>query len=462
VPRTGRVLVVDDEVNARTTLADLLRDEGFEVEIAADAFKGLGKYETFLPHVVVTDLQMPGMDGIEMVKKIRAYDEPAAVLVMTAFGAVPSAVEAMRAGAADYLTKPLDFDELLVVLDRVFEIQHLRLEARQLRARIAPGNLIGAAPAMQKIFQMIEQVAASRATVLVTGEAGTGKQMLARAIHQASPRSRRPFVTLHCAGLAEAELAQELFGAGTKDGRIAHAHGGTLFLDEVSELPPTIQVRLLRYLQDHELERVAAPVHIDEPGPRRGNSGDGMVDTRVIASTRADLPGEVAAGRFRGDLYYRLNVIALAVPPLRARTVDIPALAKMFLHKYAKANDKAITDLASDALEALVTYMWPGNVRELESAIESAVVLTTGSVLEARALPANVQPSSGEGLPRIPGSTMAELERYAILETLRATGGSTSKAAEILGISTRTVQYRLHEYHEAQRSGLAVARKPDK
>jgi two-component system response regulator HydG len=389
------------------------------------------------------------MDGIELVKKIRAHEDPASVLVMTAFGAVPSAVEAMRAGAADYLTKPLDFDELLVVLDRVFEIQHLRSEARQLRARFAPGNMIGTAPAMQKIFEMLEQIAASRATVLISGEAGTGKRMLARAIHQASPRARKPFVTLHCLGLAEPELAQELFGIGTKDGRIALAHGGTLFVDEVGALPPGIQVRLLRFLQDHELERI-------------GGSAPIRVDVRMIAATKMDLGAEVQAARFREDLYYRLKVIALGVPPLRARTMDIPALAKLFLHKYAKANDKAIEDLAPDTLEALVAHVWPGNVRELESAIESAVVLTSGAVLEARSLPASVQPSRAEDMPRIPGATMAEIERYALLETMRATGGSTSKAAEILGISTRTVQYRLHQYHEAPRSDLDVVRRPDK
>jgi DNA-binding NtrC family response regulator len=459
VARSGRVLVVDDEVNARTTLADLLRDEGYVVEMAADAFKALGKYETFAPQVVVTDFQMPGMDGLELVKRIRESDDPAAVIVMTAFGAVQSAVEAMRAGAADYLTKPLDLDELLIVLDRVFELQHMRREMKQLRARVAPGNLVGAAPMVQRIFETIEQVAASRASVLVTGEAGTGKELIAHAIHQGSPRARRPFVKLHCAGLAEVLLDAELFGyergaipgaITAKDGALVQADGGTLFLDEVAEMATGTQVRLLRFLQEQELQRI-------------GGSQPIRVDVRIVAATQRDLADEVAKGRFREDLFYRLRVVAIVVPPLRERTSDIPALAKFFIHKYSKLNDKTIESLSPEALESLAGYDWPGNVRELENAIESAVVLTRGPILETRSLPSTVtRDSHARGMPRIPGSTMAEIERYAIVETMKATGGSTSRAAEMLGISTRTVQYRLHQYNEAPRSDLEVVKRTDK
>jgi len=458
--RKGRILVVDDEVNARTALAELLRDEGYEVETAADAFKALGKYEAFTPHVVVTDVKMPGMDGIELMKKIRAMEDPAAVVMMTAFGAVSSAVDAMRAGASDYLTKPLNFEELLVVLDRVFENEQLRRETRQLRQRvrdrIAPNNIIGSAPPMQAVFEIVDQVAPSKATVLLTGESGTGKELIANAIHQRSPRASGPFVKLHCAALAESLLESELFGhekgsftgaMARKDGRFSIADGGTLFLDEIGEISPSIQVKLLRFLQEHEFERV-------------GGTQTVHVDVRVIAATNRNLREEVAKGRFREDLFYRLNVVALEMPPLRDRRTDIPALANFFLEKFAKENNKSITGLAPTTMQLLQSYDWPGNVRELENAIERAVVLTSGSLVEPGQLPSHVRPkASAPGMPVIPGATMADLERYAILETLKATGGSTSKAAEMLGISTRTIQYRLHDYNEAPRSDVDVVRK---
>ncbi len=461
MPRSGRVLVVDDEVNARTALAELLRDEGFDVETAADAFKALGKHEAFLPHVVVTDLKMPGMDGIELVKRIRAHESPSAVIVMTAFGAVETAVEAMRAGAADYLTKPLNFDELLVVLDKVLETEQLRRETTQLRARVrdrvAPDNIVGIAPPMQRVFEIVDQVAPSRATVLITGESGTGKELVANAIHQRSPRARGPFIKLHCAALAEGLLESELFGhergsftgaMARKDGRFSLADGGTLFLDEIGEISPAIQVKLLRFLQEHEFERVGGTQTI-------------RVDVRVIAATNRNLPEEVAKGRFREDLFYRLNVVGLEMPPLRDRRSDIPTLAKFFLDRYAPQNDKQITGFAPGTIELLVSHDWPGNVRELENAIERAVVLSSGSLIEMRALPPSIRPSASSlapGAPPIPGSTLADIERYAILETLKATGGSTSVAAEVLGISTRTIQYRLHQYNEAPRSDVAVVR----
>src|SRR6478735_102731 len=339
----GRILVVDDEVNARTALAELLRDEGFDVETAADAFKALGKYESFTPHVVVTDLKMPGMDGIELVKKIRAMEDPAAVVVMTAFGAVSSAVDAMRAGAAEYLTKPLNFDELLVVLDRVLEQQALRREARQLRARVrdrvAPNNIVGGSPPMQRVFEVVDQVAPSRATVLITGESGTGKELVANALHQRSPRAKGPFIKLHCAALAESLLESELFGhgrgaftgaVGRREGRFEQANGGTLFLDEIGEISPAIQVKLLRFLQEREFERV-------------GGNETLSVDVRVIAATNRNLQALVEEGKFREDLFYRLNVINLEMPTLRARQSDVPLLATHFLRKYTAENGKQIS-----------------------------------------------------------------------------------------------------------------------
>jgi DNA-binding NtrC family response regulator len=460
--RNGRILVVDDEVNARTALAELLRDEGLDVETAADAFKALGKYESFAPHVVVTDLKMPGMDGIDLVKKLRAMEDPPAVVVMTAFGAVESAIDAMRAGAADYLTKPLNLDELLVVLDKVFENEALRRETRQLRSRVrdrvAPGNMIGTAPPMQRVYEVIDQVAPSRASVLITGESGTGKELVANAIHQRSSRANGPFIKLHCAALAESLLESELFGhelgaftgaTSRKDGRFLLADGGTLFLDEIGEISPAIQVKLLRFLQEHELERVGGTQTI-------------RVDVRVIAATNRNLTDAVASGRFREDLFYRLNVVEIEMPPLRARPTDIPALASLFAQRYAKENGKAIDSIAPETFALLCAYDWPGNVRELENAIERAVVLTTGSTLEARQLPAHVRPKlTRAGVPSLPGATMAELERYAILETLKATGGAIHKAAEMLGISVRTIQYRINEYKDAPRSDADVQTRPD-
>ena len=461
--RSARILVVDDEVSARTALADLLRDEGFDVEMAADAFKALGKYEAFAPHVVITDLQMPGMDGIELMKKIRAGDDPVPVIVMTAFGDVSSAVEAMHAGAADYLTKPLNFEELLVVLKRVISTQDLVRETRELRQRVrdrvAPNNIIGAAPPMQRVFEIIDQVAPSKATVLITGESGTGKELVANAIHQRSPRAAGPFIKLHCAALAESLLESELFGhekgsftgaIARKDGRFSLADGGTLFLDEIGEISQAIQVKLLRFLQEHEFERVGGTQTI-------------RVDVRVIAATNRNLLDQISKGRFREDLYYRLNVVSLEMPSLRERRSDIPALVKFFIDRYAKDNGKAIEGCAPAALELLMNYNWPGNVRELENAIERAVVLSSGSTIEIKQLPASIKPMAApSGMPVVPGATMTEVERYTILETLKATGGSTSRAAEMLGISPRTIQYRLHDYNAAPKSEVAVVRAPER
>jgi DNA-binding NtrC family response regulator len=462
VARKGRILVVDDEVNARTALAELLRDEGYEVDMAADAFKALGKHESFGPHVVVTDLKMPGMDGIELVAKLRETEDPPAVVVMTAFGDVSTAVQAMRSGASDYLTKPVNFDELLVVLDKIFEHRDLARETSQLRARVrdrvAPDNIIGNAPPMQRVFEIIDQVAPSKATVLITGESGTGKELVANAIHQRSPRSHGPFIKLHCAALAESLLESELFGhekgsftgaMGRKDGRFSLADGGTLFLDEIGEISPSIQVKLLRFLQEREFERVGGTQTI-------------KVDVRVIAATNRNLQDEIAKGRFREDLFYRLNVVSLEMPSLRERRADIPALVRFFIDRYAADNGKTIEGCSSQTLELLMNYSWPGNVRELENAIERAVVLCPGPLLEPTYLPPNVKPAVvPTGMPVVPGATMAEVERYVILETLKATGGSTSRAAEMLGISTRTIQYRLHEYNAAPRSEVEAVRKRD-
>jgi DNA-binding NtrC family response regulator len=456
----GCILVVDDEANARTALAELLRDEGYRVEMAVDGFKALGKIEEVEPDLVLTDLKMPGMDGLELLRRIRAANEEIVVVVMTAFGAVDSAVSAMKEGAADYLTKPINMTELVLVLAREMERRRLRREAGTLRARLAEryrfDNIVGSAPAMQEIFKTVAQVAGARSSILITGESGTGKELIAAAVHQHSPRAKGPFVKLHCAALAETLLESELFGhergsftgaAGRREGRFAQAHGGTLFLDEIGEISPSVQVKLLRFLQEHEFERV-------------GGNETLRVDVRVIAATNRDLKAEVARGRFREDLYYRLNVINIEMPSLRDRPSDIPLLAMYFLRKYAADNGKTINGFTDDALARLSGYSWPGNVRELENVVERAVVLSATDKISAAELPPHLVPASQPDGIQIPGSTLDDIERYAIVKALEATGGSTSKAADMLGISVRKIQYKLHDYQSAPKSGTSAVDEP--
>ncbi|MBN1612126.1 MAG: sigma-54-dependent Fis family transcriptional regulator [Polyangiaceae bacterium] len=450
----GRILVVDDEANARNALAEILREEGYSVETAADGFKGLARFQESLPDLVLTDLKMPGMDGVELLGKVREIEPTMPVIVMTAYGAVDTAIRAMRAGAVDYLTKPINTDELLLVADRALDQLHLRREAQALRSQLAERyrfeNVVGSSPLMQQVFKIVAQVAPSRATVLLTGESGTGKELLAAAIHHRSKRASGPFVRLHCAALAEGFLESELFGdereaaAGVqraREGRFEQANGGTLFLDEIGEIPAATQVKLLRVLQEHEFERA-------------GGNRTISVDTRVIAATNRDLKAMVAEGRFRKDLFYRLNVINVALPALRERSSDIPALAQHFLRRFASENAKPVDRISDAALARLVAYRWPGNVRELENVMERAVVLADGSAVDLPHLSPEVQPTVRSAEPVIPGSTMAELERYAILTTLEAQRGSTSRAAEVLGISVRKIQYKLQEYGSAQKSGV--------
>ena len=448
----GRILVVDDEVNARTALLELLRDEGYAVESAADAFKALGKMADFAPELVLTDLKMPGMDGLQLLEKLREGDPDLPVIVMTAFGEVETAVRAMRAGARDYLNKPVNVGELSLVVGRELEQRRIRAEAGQLRARLSEkysfDNIIGSAAPMQAVFKTVAQIAGSRASVLVTGESGTGKELIAAAIHEHSPRAKGPFVKLHCAALAESILESELFGhergsftgaLTRRDGRFSQANHGTLFLDEIGEISQAIQVKLLRFLQEREFERV-------------GGNETISVDVRVIAATNRNLPQMVAEGKFREDLYYRLNVINLEMPALRARQSDVPLLATHLLRKYAAENGKELRGFTSEALEHLTGYNWPGNVRELENVVERAVVMSKSTEVTLGDLPpqfAAVKPR--EGL-LIPGATMDEIERYAITKTLESTGGSTSRAAEILNISVRKIQYKLHEYESAPKS----------
>ncbi len=450
---TNRILIVDDEVNARTALAALLRAEGYDVEMAADAFKCLGKQETFKADVVISDLLMPGMNGIELIAKLRSLDDPPEVLMLTAFGAVSSAIDAMRAGASEYLTKPVDVKTLLILLRRIVDRRRTRGDSREV-TRGTNSSVIGSSDAIQTVLEIVGQVAPSRATVLITGESGTGKELIASALHHQSPRAHAPFIKVHCAALAETLLESELFGhergaftgaIARKDGRFQLADHGTLFLDEIGDISPTIQVKLLRFLQEYEFERV-------------GGTQTNHVDVRVIAATNRNLKKRIEDGLFREDLYYRLNVVSVEMPSLRARSSDVPALVLHFIERFSRANDKIVEGITQEAMELLVAYDWPGNVRELENAIERAVVLACGPMIELRLLPPHIRPVRSTGAPAIPGATLAEIERYAILETLKLTGGSKARAAQILGISTRTIHYRLHEYQEAPHSGVDALR----
>jgi DNA-binding NtrC family response regulator len=449
----GRILIVDDESNARAALGEILREEGYATESAADGFKALGKLEEFAPDVILTDLKMPGLDGIAFMEKARAAAPTTVFVVMTAFGSISSAVDAMKKGAENYLLKPLDPEALGAVVDRAMEKARLVQEAGRLRDRLrernAVSHIVASDPKMEAVLELAAQVGPSKASVLVVGESGTGKELIAETIHTASPRAKAPFVRLHCAALSESLLESELFGhergaftgaVARREGRFKQADGGTLLLDEIGEIPPSVQVKLLRFLQERTFERV-------------GGNETLKVDVRVIAATNRDLALEIRKGSFREDLFYRLNVVTIALPPLRERRGDIAPLASFFLRRYAVENGKSIDALADDALQALLEYDWPGNVRELENVIERAVVLCDGPRIEKKHLPPTVVPAEHDDAPPpIPGSTIAELERYAILKTLEACGGSTSKAATLLGVSPRKIQYKLHDYGELGRN----------
>ncbi|MFO0615848.1 MAG: sigma-54 dependent transcriptional regulator [Polyangiaceae bacterium] len=445
----GRILIVDDEANARAALSEILREEGYATETAADGFKALGKIADFGPDLVLTDLKMPGLDGLGLLDRVREILPTSTVVVMTAFGTIPNAVEAVQRGAYDYLTKPLDFQALANVVARAVERSRLVQENARLRERLRDrnptGHIIGSHPKMLAVIKMAEQVAASRATVLIRGDTGTGKELIAELVHRGSPRRDKPLVRLNCAALSESLLESELFGhergaftgaVARRDGRFLQADGGTLFLDEVSEIPLPLQVKLLRVLQERTFERV-------------GGNETLHVDVRIIAATNRDLRQRIADGQFREDLYYRLNVVTLEIPRLADRASDIPELAGFFLRRFADEAARHIDGFSEEALAALNAYGWPGNVRELENAIERAVVLCDSPRIEVRHLPATVAPEARTEAPAIPGATIAEIERYAILRTLEACRGSTSRAAQVLGMSARKVQYKLREYEGA-------------
>ena len=450
----ARILVVDDEPNARHALRTILGEEGFAVAEASDGVEALTILQEQGFDVVLADIRMPRMDGVTLVRRAREAGIPASFVMMTAFASIETAVEAMRAGAENFLVKPLEPGTVLVVLEKVLEKLQLSRDSEQLKDRVRRryrfDAIVGESAALQSVFDVVKRAAPTKATVLLLGESGTGKELVAQAIHQESTRHDKPFVNVSCAALSESLLESELFGhergsftgaVGRREGRFELADGGTLFLDEIGEIPLSVQVKLLRALQQREFERV-------------GGTQTLKVDVRVIAATNRDLAAEVSAGRFREDLYYRLNVVAVTLPPLRTRKGDIPALVSHFIQKFAKSYDKSVRGLLPGTLNVLLRYDWPGNVRELENVIERAVVLARGPNLTTDELPPVLSGPDPVG-PRpgglIPGATFREIEREAILRTLEVVDGSTTRAAEMLGISTRKIQYRLKAYARQDR-----------
>ncbi|MEN6441369.1 MAG: sigma 54-interacting transcriptional regulator [Syntrophobacter sp.] len=402
------ILIVDDERNYLLVLESLLSDEGYQVVTADGARNGLELMQEHELDVVITDMKMPGMDGMEFLDQIHRRKPDIPVIMMTAYGSVEKAVEAMRKGAFDYILKPFENEELKLTIRKAIEHYHLLCQNRQfaeeLQVRYHFGNIIGKSAQMQRIFQLIEKVAPTKATVLITGASGTGKELIARAIHYNSPRKDRPFISVNCGALPETLLESELFGhekgafsgaVSQRKGRFELAHGGTLFLDEISETSPPLQVKLLRVLQEMEFERV-------------GGSQTLRIDVRVVAASNRNLKEEVEAGRFRGDLFYRLNVMHVYIPPLRERCDDIPLLVNHFLEKYAADNEQDLISIAPAAMKCILDYQWPGNVRELENVIERAIILSDRKELQVKDLPSEVREQRPTAVAETARSSVSE------------------------------------------------------
>ena len=444
------LLIVDDEKPTRDGLRAALEDH-YDVWVAEDAKAAAGLLEEQDFAVLLTDFRLPQEDGMKLIARAKSLAKPPICILMTAYGSEELAVEAMKRGADDYIAKGrLQIDELELRIARALRQQHLEIEnvslRQQLQSKFGLDNIVGESPPMREVFDTVRQVAPARTTVLLLGESGTGKELIAKALHQLSPRARGPMVSVHCAALSPTLLESELFGhekgafTGAHEKRIGRfelAQGGTLFLDEIGEIDATVQVKLLRFLSERTFEKV-------------GSNKTLTADVRVIAATNKNLDEEVKAGRFREDLFFRLAVVQIVLPPLRARTGDIPLMAKVFLKEFATENDKNVNDFTPEALEALMNYAWPGNVRELRTAIEHAVVLTRGEKIGLRDLPQALRASApGGGPARVlaqPDLTVAEAEKQLILRALRECEGNRTEAAKKLGMSRRTLHRKLHLY----------------
>ncbi len=444
----GRILVVDDELNIRTALAKILEKAGHEVLAAESGDQALGRLHETTFDVVLTDLKMVGTGGMDVLRAVKQGQPEAEVILLTAYGTIDSAVEAIKIGAYDYLTKPTDPERLVHVVAKALEHKALRDEVRQLRERVAVREafeqIVGRSVRMRDVYEQVRQVAPTTATVFITGESGTGKELVARAIHNRSPRKNRPFVTLNCGALPETLLESELFGyergaftgaLGMKVGRIEQAHEGTLLLDEVGEMSPKTQIDFLRVLQERELRRV-------------GGAHPITVDVRFIAATNKDLEAAVKAGAFREDLYYRLAVVPITLPALRERTEDIPLLATAFLREFCARYDRPEKSFSAPALQALREYAWPGNVRELRNLGERLVVTVPDRVIRPVHLPSTIltgeRPEHSVTIPL--GIPLHVVEEQVIRRTLGAITSNREQAAKILGISPRALHYKLRQY----------------
>jgi two-component system response regulator PilR (NtrC family) len=452
VSRLGRILVVDDERSMQEFLEIFLRQEGYEVELAGDVASAVDRIAHGDFDLVISDMQMPGGSGLDVLRAALESSPDTLVVMITAFATTESAIAAMREGAHDYITKPFKLDEIRVVIEKALEKKTLARENRRLRSELRLRDrdraMLGQSASMRRVFDLVAQVAETRASVLISGESGTGKEMVARAIHAAGERSARGFIALNCAAIPENLLESELFGhvkgaftgaVSNKDGLFEVADGGTLFLDEIGELTLPLQVKLLRVLQDKTIRRV-------------GGTSDRRVDVRLIAATNRELAREVAEGRFRDDLYYRINVIEIALPPLRERREDIPLLAEHFARKCAADLGRGTVEIAPAVLEKLAAYDYPGNVRELENILERAVALTRGGRIDLDSLPPSVlQPAARASARRLPeqGADLERLvsdyERGLLLEALERSGGVKKRAAQLLGVSFRSFRYRLEK-----------------
>jgi two-component system response regulator PilR (NtrC family) len=448
----ARILVVDDERSMQEFLEIFLRGEGYEVATAGDVASGRAMLENDDFDVVISDIQMPGGSGLDLLHAARDTSPDTMVIMITAYASTETAIAAMKEGAYDYLTKPFRVDEIRLVIDKALEKKSLARENRRLRSELRTQSrnrrVIGSSAAMQRVYDLVAQVADSRANVLVTGESGTGKEMVARAIHEIGERRDGPFITVNCAAIPENLLESELFGhmrgsftgaLHNKEGLFELANGGTLFLDEVGDLPLALQVKVLRAIQEKTFRRV-------------GGTHDQRVDVRIVSATNRRLEQEVAEGRFREDLFYRLNVIEIPLPALRERRDDIELLVDHFVEKYARELGREVKGVDDEAMAKLASYRFPGNVRELENVIERAVALTRGPVIQVDSLPPSLLereepapsvriPVEGVDLDRM----MQDYERSLILEALRPAGGVKKKAARLLGISFRSLRYRLEK-----------------
>lgn len=451
----ARILIIDDEEPIRFSLRGILEDEGYEVLEAATAEEGLEVADAESPDLAFLDIWLPGMDGLTAQTRLKANHPDLPVVMISGHGTIETAVSAIQQGAYDFIEKPLSLEKVVIVAARALEAGSLRRENQVLRTALPEHDeLLGQSPVMLKFRELLARVAPTDVWVLLTGENGTGKELAARALHAGSKRAGAPMIAVNCAAIPEELIESELFGhekgafTGAdkrREGRFRQADGGTLFLDEIGELPLLLQAKLLRALQQGEVQRVGSDTPI-------------IVDVRVIAATNRNLREEVGEGRFREDLYYRLNVIGVEVPPLRERREDIPVLATAFLERFALANRKEIKGFTPQAMDALLKYGWPGNVRELENAVERAAILCLGEYVSERELPLAVSAAlkNGEPVPDVAdagntggeasGMTLDELERAAILRTLQETGDNKSEAARRLGITRATLHNKLRRY----------------